>query len=158
MKCLSSYKSFYQVLSCQEQLYSNDFCSYTVEHVNKNIPLLILKYLLTRQYDGESIHDFYNRYKNNCEALSVIAGDHVTCFEKVMKITWEDLYINLLDEQDRELVVTLVRERFAAMCFILGANERQFSHLKRTLKTNNNMSVDNYPTSMQASYELLLKE
>ena len=44
----------------------------------KNKSMLIrdklIRFLLTKQYDNESVHDYFNRFKSNCDALSIVGG------------------------------------------------------------------------------------
>ena len=66
----------------------------TNERKNKCIQIIdkIIKYLLTRQYEGESVHDYYIHFKNNTNALKFVVEELVTCFGEVMDFMWTYLY------------------------------------------------------------------
>ena len=42
----------------------------------------MIKFLLTKQYDGETVHDYYNRFENNCDTLDVIGGENIYASRK----------------------------------------------------------------------------
>ena len=45
----------------------------------------ILKVLTTRQYDGESVHTYMERFKTNIHALKIIGRENILCHGAVMK-------------------------------------------------------------------------
>ena len=71
-----------------------------------------------------------NSFKNNYDALDVIGGENILCFEEVMKINWKDLTKDLMEDNKVDEVIKMAKERFKAICFIIGANKSQFGILK----------------------------
>ena len=73
-----------------------------------------------------------------------------------MEINWRDLTDDLMEDHEVDDVIKMAKERFKAICFIMGANESQFGSLKRILNNNSNLGKYMYPTEMTTAYELLL--
>ena len=100
------------------------------KNINLAIWEKIIRFLLNKQYDGESIHAYFGRFKTNCETLKLVGSGSSTCFEGILDISWKELYKDYDDNTVKELV-NEGKEEFKAACFILGSKNVYFGSLKK---------------------------
>ena len=94
------------------------------------------------------------RFRANTKSLHMAGGNNVIVNELVMEMSWEDLY--KIGGNDRVLAIKNANEKFEAMCFLMGAKDTDFGQLKKELERNMYVGRDEYPTTMQDAYELLM--
>ena len=114
----------------------------------------LIQWLLTKQYDNESVHNYMTRFRKNTKSLHMSGGNNVIVNELIMDMSWEDLY--KISGNDRTLALKNANDKFEAMCFLMGAKDSDFRQLKKDLEQNMYVGRDEYPATMQDAYKLLM--
>lgn len=116
----------------------------------------LLTLLLTKQYEHESVHEYMTRFKANSKGLKMFGGDRVLCFEKLMELKYEQVMASTVTQVKKDSVINLSTEAFESVCFLMGSNNTIFGSLKTSLAESMNVGRNEYPTTLQSTYELLV--
>ena len=81
-----------------------------------------LKFILTKQYENEPVHDYMTRFKMNLKLLKLAEGNRVLWSETVMKVNLSYLYDCAINENDRKLLFKISSEHYEAACFLMGSH------------------------------------
>ena len=126
----------------------------------KNTLLIVrdkmIDFLLTRQFENESVHEYMNRFNQKVKTLKAIGGEFVLCNPAINGMTWDTLYDAAVLKEDRDTVMALSSEAYEAVCFITGTHDGRFAELKKRLEHNKALGRDEYPRNMQAAYQLVM--
>ena len=114
----------------------------------------MLNFLTMRQGESETNDDYLTRFKSSAETLNLAGGEHIFVSKEMLKV--DDLSSTSKKEKNEE------KDRFMAACFILrcdGFGERsRYKNLLEDLKSSANRGRDEYPTTLTAAFDLLVRE
>ena len=119
--------------------------------VNKRVTMhsSIMSFMLMKQYDNETNAAYLTRFKSMTQTLSISGGGHILT-SKAM------LGKELKDASDDE--IRSEREKLLAIYFVLRSNEVTYKKLLDDLKRSANLGRDEYPESLTAAFDLLVRE
>ena len=72
----------------------------------------MLKFLLTRQYDNESMHKYMTWFKANSKAVKMISRNLTLFYELIMGLEYKNIFSTDIVEKYRDSAVKLVTKAF----------------------------------------------
>ena len=117
----------------------------------RNMWLATKAFFLTFRYNNESVEDYHARFLSALETTELAGADvldHAGLWTS-MKL----LYPGTSD--DDNLLASC--ERMKAMCFLMGANNKRFESLRVSLRNDEALGIDKYPTTITDAYRALSK-
>ena len=114
----------------------------------------LVKTITVRQFKEETVNQYVTRFKTNLNSLVQVGGEKILNFKVVMNAEWDEVYKKSPSEV--KTILAESKDAFAAACLINGAHDVYFGELKRDLENAKNLGRDDYPTTIQAAFELLL--
>ena len=118
---------------------------------NKRVSLhgTLLSFLTMRQYQTETNDAYLTRFKSNVETLKLAGGEHVLVSNDLINKS----VTNITDTD-----IQKEKEHVLAVAFILRSDEHRYKKLLDDLKSSANRGRDEYPTSLTAAFDLLVRE
>ena len=109
----------------------------------KNIAYLVrekqIKVLLTRQGDTETLSQYFGQFKANVKSMELLDGKNTMVYESIMGETWEQ--VNKKSDDLKNVLTTSAKEKYLAMCLLMGANDNFFGVLKKNLHESRNLGL-----------------
>ena len=119
--------------------------------VNLRVSLhsVLMNFIVMRQYSDESNDAYLTRFKSIVETLKIAGGEHVLVSPKLMGKT-----IDMASPSE----INAEKEHFLAICFIVRSDEGRYKKLLDDLKSSANRGRDEYPNTLTAAFDLLVRE
>ena len=108
----------------------------------------ILSFFTMRQGITESDNEYLTRFNSRHKTLELAGGGHIFCSSEILGKT-------IHDATDMEMKIE--KERFLAMCFLMRSDKSRYGELIEDLKKGVFRERDEYPTTVIAAYELLIR-